>query len=162
MLSGHTNTPTSITLSPNGSFILSPSLSSQIIIRDVRPFSPSLTCIHQVLVGAPVGFKNTLLKGAWSKDDGGQYVTIGGADRLVTIWDIESSKILYKVWFYTLMSVQRLTSASQLPGHKDTVTSIDFYPKEPVSELAIPGHHLSFVNLWFVSPHQWKGWYHAC
>jgi len=114
-LSRHTDTPTSITLSPNGSFILSPSLSSQTIIHDVRPFSPSPTRIHRVLAGAPAGFENTLLKGAWSKDDGGQRVGVGGADRTVTIWDVESSKILYK-----------------LPGHKGTVTSVDFHPKEPV------------------------------
>jgi WD40 repeat protein len=103
-LSGHTDTPTSITLSPNGSFILSPSLSSQTIIHDVRPFSPSPTRIHRVLSGAPAGFENTLLKGAWSKDDGGQRVAVGGADRTVTIWDVESSKILYKVRAYTFTS----------------------------------------------------------
>ena len=162
MLSGHTDTPTSITLSPNGSFILSPSLSSQTIIHDVRPFSPSPTRIHRVLAGAPAGFENTLLKGAWSKDDGGQRVAVGGADRTVTIWDVESSKILYKVQFYTLTLIQRLTSAYQLPGHKGTVTSVDFHPKEPVSESAVPSHHFSFANLWFVSPHRWKGRYHAC
>lgn len=114
-LSGHTDTPTSITLSPNGSFILSPSLSSQTIIHDVRPFSPSPTRVHRVLAGSPAGFENTLLKGAWSKDDGGQRVAVGGADRTVTIWDVESSKIIYK-----------------LPGHRGTVTCVDFHPKEPV------------------------------
>ena len=30
--------------------------------------------------------------------------------------------------------VKRFTSTSQLPGHKGTVTSVDFHPKEPVSE----------------------------
>jgi len=110
-LSGHTDTPTSITLSPNGSFILSPSLSSQTIIHDVRPFSPSPTRIHRVLGGAPAGFENTLLKGAWSKDDGGQRVGVGGADRAVTIWDVESSKIIYKVRSHALTPVQGLTSA---------------------------------------------------
>lgn len=96
-LIGHGDTPTSLALSPNGSFLLSPSLSSQTIIHDVRPFSPSPTRIHRVLQGAPAGFENTLLRGAWSKDDGGQRVAVGGADRMVCIWDVESGKITYKV-----------------------------------------------------------------
>ncbi|TFY67898.1 hypothetical protein EVG20_g3758 [Dentipellis fragilis] len=81
-LAGHTDTPTSLAVSPNG---------------------------------APAGFENTLLKGAWSKEDGGRRVAVGGADRTVTIWDVESAKILYK-----------------LPGHRGTVTAVDFHPKEPI------------------------------
>ncbi|KAJ8502683.1 hypothetical protein ONZ45_g11536 [Pleurotus djamor] len=115
-LGGHTDTPTSLSVSPNGSYLLSPSLSSQTIIHDVRPFSPSPSRVHRVLLGAPAGFENTLLRAAWSRDDGGQRVAVGGADRMVTIWEVESSKILYK-----------------LPGHKGTVTSVDFHPKEPIS-----------------------------
>ncbi|KAH7926782.1 WD40 repeat-like protein [Leucogyrophana mollusca] len=114
-LSGHSDTPTSLSLSPNGSYLLSPSFSSQTIIHDVRPFSPSPSRIHRVLQGAPAGFENTLLKGAWSKDDGGGRVAVGGADRMVCIWDVESGRVLYK-----------------LPGHKGTVTSVDFHPKEPI------------------------------
>ena len=48
-------------------------------------------------MGAPAGFENTLLRGAWSRDDGGKRVAVGGADRTVCIWDVESSKVLYKV-----------------------------------------------------------------
>ncbi|EGO02288.1 hypothetical protein SERLA73DRAFT_104685 [Serpula lacrymans var. lacrymans S7.3] len=114
-LSGHTDTPTSLSLSPNGSYLLAPSFSSQTFIYDVRPFSPSPARIHRVLQGAPAGFENTLLKGAWSKDDEGRRVAVGGADRMVCIWDVESGRILYK-----------------LPGHKGTVTSVDFHPKEPI------------------------------
>ncbi|KAL0576086.1 hypothetical protein V5O48_005885 [Marasmius crinis-equi] len=114
-LSGHTETPTSLAISPNGQFILSPSLSSQTLIHDIRPFAPSPTRIHRTLHGAPAGFENTLLRGAWSKDDGGKRVAVGGADRMVCIWDVESAKILYK-----------------LPGHKGTVTSVDFHPQEPI------------------------------
>lgn len=43
--------------------------------------------------------------------------------------------------------VKRLTSASQLPGHKGTVTSVDFHPKEPVSESALPTRHFSFPDV---------------
>ncbi|KAF8626711.1 hypothetical protein AX17_006478 [Amanita inopinata Kibby_2008] len=114
-LSGHTDTPTSLSISPNGSFLLSPSFSSQTIIHDIRPFSPSPMRIHRILQGAPAGFENTLLRGAWSKDDGGQRVAVGGADRMVCVWEVENSKILYK-----------------LPGHKGTVTAVDFHPREPI------------------------------
>ncbi|KAJ2923437.1 hypothetical protein H1R20_g13656, partial [Candolleomyces eurysporus] len=114
-LTGHTDTPTSISLSPDGNYILSPSLSSQTLIHDVRPFSSSANRIHRTLHGAPAGFENTLLRGAWSKEDGGRRVAVGGADRMVCIWEVESSKLLYK-----------------LPGHKGTVTSVDFHPKEPI------------------------------
>lgn len=114
-LSGHTDTPTSLSLSPNGQFLLSPSLSSQTLIHDVRPFSPSPSRVHRVLTGSPAGFENTLLRGAWSREDGGRRVAVGGADRTVCIWDADNGKVLYK-----------------LPGHKGTVTSVDFHPKEPI------------------------------
>jgi Prp8 binding protein len=114
-LTGHTDTPCSLSLSPDGSYLLSPSFSSQTIIHDVRPFSPLPNRIHRVLQGAPAGFENTLLKGAWSKDDGGQRVAVGGADRMVCVWEVDSGKIQYK-----------------LPGHKGTVTAVDFHPKEPI------------------------------
>ncbi|KAH9998288.1 WD40 repeat-like protein [Russula vinacea] len=115
VLSGHADTPTGLAISPNGSYLLSPSFSSQSIIHDIRPFAPSPNRVHRVLSGAPAGFENTLLRGAWSREDGGRRVAVGGADRTVTIWDVESSKILYK-----------------LPGHKGTVTAVDFHPKEPI------------------------------
>lgn len=106
---GHTDTPTSLSLSPNGHFLLSPSFSSQTIIHDVRPFSPSPSRIHRILMGAPAGFENTLLRGAWSKDDNGRRVGVGGADRTVCIWDAESGKVLYKVGtFETVESIKVL------------------------------------------------------
>lgn len=48
-------------------------------------------------MGAPAGFENTLLRGAWSRDDGGKRVGVGGADRTVCIWDVESGQVQYKV-----------------------------------------------------------------
>ena len=135
-LTGHTDTPTSLALSPNGSYLLSPSFSSRTIIHDVRPFSPSPTRIHRVLQGAPAGFENTLSRAAWSRDDGGRRVAVGGADRMVCIWDVESAKVLYKVRIRSLhRSYKGLMCGSfQLPGHKGTVTSVDFHPKEPISK----------------------------
>lgn len=96
-LKGHTDTPTSLVVSPNGNFLLSPSFSSQVIVHDIRPFSPSPSRIHRTLVGCPAGFEQTLLRAAWSRDDGGGRVAVGGADRTVTIWEVDSGRILYKV-----------------------------------------------------------------
>jgi WD40 repeat protein len=67
-------------------------------------------------LGAPAGFENALFKGTWSRSDGGGRVAVGGADRTVTVWNVESGQIQYK-----------------LPGHKGTVTCVDFHPKEPIS-----------------------------
>ncbi|RXW25400.1 hypothetical protein EST38_g397 [Candolleomyces aberdarensis] len=71
--------------------------------------------MHRTLHGSPAGFENTLLREAWSREDGGRRVAVGGADRMVCIWEVENSKLLYK-----------------LPGHKGTVTSVDFHSKEPI------------------------------
>jgi len=134
-LVAHVDTPTSLCISPNGDYLLSPSFSSQTIIWDVRPFSPSPNRIHRVLQGAPAGFENTLLKGAWSRDDGGRRAALGGADRMVCIWEVDSGKILYKVCITsTIVLSSFLPFFFQLPGHKGTVTAVDFHPKEPISK----------------------------
>lgn len=62
----------------------------------MRPFSPAPNRIHSILTGAPAGFENSLLRGAWSKDDGGQRVAVGGADRTITIWEVQNGEVLYK------------------------------------------------------------------
>ncbi|KIK62574.1 hypothetical protein GYMLUDRAFT_260282 [Collybiopsis luxurians FD-317 M1] len=120
-LSGHTDTPTSLSLSPSGEYLLSPSLSSNVLIHDIKPFSANPSRVHRTLRGAPAGWENTLLRGAWSKHDGltngrgGSMAAVGGADRMVCVWEVETGKTLYK-----------------LPGHKGTVTCVDFHPKEPI------------------------------
>jgi len=114
-LKGHTDTPTSLSLSPNGQFLLSPSFSSTTLIHDVRPFATDASRVHRILQGAPAGFENTLSRAAWSREDGGQRVAVGGADKTVTVWDFESGRVLYK-----------------LPGHKGSVTAVDFHPREPI------------------------------
>ena len=85
-------------------------------------------------MGAPAGFENTLLRGAWSKDDDGRRVAVGGADRTVCIWEVESGKVLYKVRIGRTLYLSTFSCPVQLPGHKGTVTSVDFHPKEPISE----------------------------
>ena len=105
-LLGHTDTIASLSLSPSGQYLLSYAFDSTLIVHDVKPFAASPSRIHRVLAGQPAGFEGALGRCDWSRDDGGRRVAVGGGDRAVTVWDVESGEILYR-----------------LPGHKGTVTS---------------------------------------
>ncbi len=121
-LRGHMDTVTSISLSPSGSHLLSTAFDDTIRIWDVRPFAPepnpadpnasaSNPRLYRTLRGTTFGgFENLLVKGGWSAD--GEKVVAGGADRTCTIWDVESSTILYK-----------------LPGIRERVRRQCFTPK---------------------------------
>ena len=68
--------------------------------------------VYRSLTGAPAGFEGNLIRCAWSKHDGGSRIAAGGGDRSVTVWDVVDGKVAYK-----------------LPGHKGTVTGVDFHPR---------------------------------
>jgi Prp8 binding protein len=74
----------------------------------------------------------------WSCDDAGARIAVGGADRTVTVWEMENGKILYKIRIYRWSSGVWLNFflrfLSPLPGHKGTVTCVDFHPKEQIGE----------------------------
>jgi Prp8 binding protein len=108
---GHTDTIASLSLSPNGQNLLSSSFDSTLISWDVKPFSVSPNRVHRTYHGNTAGFESTLSRCAWSLDDGGRRVAVGGGDRAVTIWDANSQEILYK-----------------LPGHRGTVTGQSWDP----------------------------------
>lgn len=98
-------------------------MDSVLHLWSVQPFAPTLNAtnpaIHPRLLksyyGAPAGFESLLRKCSWSKHGGNQMVAVGGADRALTIWDVETGEIKYK-----------------LPGHLSTVVASDFSPKEPI------------------------------
>jgi Prp8 binding protein len=93
-LRGHTDTPTSLALSPNGSYLLSVGNDSTARIWDVRPFAPVTNAmypgqnprLYRTLAGAPAGYENWLRKGAW--DGSGERIAMGGADRTVDIFEV--------------------------------------------------------------------------
>lgn len=91
-LRGHTNTITSLALSPSGSLLLSTSMDDSVRIWDVQPFAPEPAPgqegnvrLHRTLSGAMSGFENLLIKAAWSHD--GRKVATGGGDRTCTVWE---------------------------------------------------------------------------
>merc|ERR1712118_469726 len=127
LLSGHTDTLTSLRLSPDGSYLMSNAMDSSVRIWDVRPYAPQERC-KKMLTGAVVrlsalckllmssvqhNFEKNLLRCNWSPD--GRPVASGSADRFVYVWDTTTRQILYK-----------------LPGHVGSVNEVDFPPTEPI------------------------------
>jgi len=111
-LEGHSETLTSLRLSPNGSYLMSNAMDSSLRIWDVRPYAPTDRCI-KIFTGAVHNFEKNLLRCNWSPDGG--RITTGSADRFVYVWDTTTRQILYK-----------------LPGHVGSVNEVDFHPTEPI------------------------------
>ncbi|XP_063903717.1 U5 small nuclear ribonucleoprotein 40 kDa protein [Zophobas morio] len=111
-LKGHTDTVTGLSLSPDGSYLLSNSMDNSLRIWDVRPYAPQERCV-KVFTGHQHNFEKNLLRCSWSKD--GSKVSAGSADRFLYIWDTTSRRIVYK-----------------LPGHNGSVNDVDFHPTEPI------------------------------
>lgn len=127
-LSAHSDTITSLRLSPSGSYLLSLSLDSSLKVWDVRPFAvasttsadgsgddPTAQRLSQTLSGALASNESLLIRASWSRD--GKRITSGSGDRTCVVWDVESSRILYK-----------------LPGHRGTCTAAALHPTEPIGK----------------------------
>jgi len=111
-LEGHTDTISGIRLSPDGSALVSYAMDNTVRLWDAKPFSASDRCL-KVFEGAPHGFEKNLIKPTWSCDGG--YVATGGGDRCVTVWEVATGRIAYK-----------------LPGHKGCINQVDFHSSEPI------------------------------
>lgn len=111
-MAGHTDTVTSLRLSPDGSNLLSNSMDNTAKIWDVKPFVAGERCLH-TFEGAINGSEKNLVKACWSPD--GSRVMAGSGDRNVVIWDVSTQRILYR-----------------LPGHKGCVNDVDYHSKEPI------------------------------
>ncbi|TIA69594.1 hypothetical protein E3P77_03624 [Wallemia ichthyophaga] len=112
-LTGHTDTVTFLRHSPCSQHLISCSNDSSVRIWDVKPFTSDPTRQYRVLHGAVSSFEGVYSQPAWSAD--GTRVAVGSADRTVTVWNVESGDILYK-----------------LPGHTGTVGAVDIHPTDPV------------------------------
>uniref|UniRef100_A0A914VXZ9 U5 small nuclear ribonucleoprotein 40 kDa protein n=1 Tax=Plectus sambesii TaxID=2011161 RepID=A0A914VXZ9_9BILA len=129
---GHSDTVTGLSLSPDGSYVLSNSMDCSVKIWDIRPFGPPNRCVksftgHQhnfekaslrtaIIVDLLKSYlkrSQNLLRCSWSP--GSDRVTAGSSDRFVYVWDVASSRIVYK-----------------LPGHQGSVNETNFHPNEPI------------------------------
>lgn len=155
-LRSHSDTVTSLALSPSNSQLLSCGMDSTLHLWSVQPFAPTINptnpALHPRLVrsfyGAPAGFEQLLRRASFSRHTSpegqkGTMVAAGGADRAVTVWDTTTGEIRYKVRRprttflpFPLLVLTSLRARSpvirQLPGHTGTVTSTAWSPKEPI------------------------------
>ncbi|KAL3316205.1 U5 small nuclear ribonucleoprotein [Cichlidogyrus casuarinus] len=112
-LAGHTDTVTGLSLSPEGTHLLSNAMDNTLRIWDIRPFAQGDRCV-QLLQGHKHTFEKNLLRCAWSADS--RLVTCGSGDSFVFVWDAQNPRrLLYK-----------------LPGHNASVNETAFHPVEPI------------------------------
>lgn len=109
-LIGHTDTITSLAVSPDSQTLLSNAHDSTVRTWDIRPFAPTDRQIR-TFDGAPTGMEKNLLKASW--DTHGKRIAAGSGDRTAVVWDANSGKLLQK-----------------LPGHKGAVNDVRFAPND--------------------------------
>jgi Prp8 binding protein len=107
-LLGHTDTVTSLQMSPDNQSLLSNAHDSTVRTWDVRPFAPADRSL-QTYDGAPTGQERNLLKASW--DPKGEKIAAGSGDQSVAIWETRTGKLLNK-----------------LPGHRGAVNDVRFHP----------------------------------
>ncbi|KAJ2402513.1 hypothetical protein GGI23_000662 [Coemansia sp. RSA 2559] len=114
VLRGHSDTVMGLAISPKtGNYMLSTSLDSSVRLWDLRPYCRNPSRCERVFSGAPHGFEKNLIRPAFDSDE--STVASGSVDRTLTIWNMRTGEIKYK-----------------LPGHKGCVTQVDFHPQEPI------------------------------
>lgn len=120
---GHTDTVTSLAVSPDSQTLLSYSHDGFARTWDVRPFAPVDRAVR-TFAGAPVGVERNLVRASW--DAGGEKVGVGSGDGSVCVWESRSGNLIYK-----------------LPGHRGTVNDVQFSPgTEPIGESAYKIDHI--------------------
>lgn len=105
-MNGHTDTVTSLEVSPDAQALLSYSHDGTARTWDIRPFAPVDRQI-KAYIGAPAGMEKNLIRASW--DASGKRIASGSGDGTAVVWDAQSTKMLYK-----------------LPGHKGTVNDVRF------------------------------------
>jgi Prp8 binding protein len=106
-IEGHQDTISSLSISHDGSYLLSNSFDETLRVWDIRPGVARGRRLAKTMSGHSQGTDKTLIRGCWSRD--GLYVACGSTDKCVYVWDTATRNI-----------VQRLG------GHVGTVTQVDF------------------------------------
>lgn len=137
-MSGHTDTVTSLEVSPDAQALLSYSHDGSARTWDIRPFAPIDRQI-KTYVGAPTGMEKNLIRASW--DAKGGKIASGSGDGTAVVWDTHSAKMLYK-----------------LPGHKGTVNDVRFatgeetISKRSLLSSATDDMLTAFSRFWLVRP----------
>lgn len=114
---GHTDTISSLRISPDSQSLLSNSMDSTVRTWDIRPFAPTERHIR-TFDGAPAGMEKNLIGASWNFD--GKRIAAGAGDGTVVVWNSETGKLMYK-----------------LPGHKGTVNCAELSPSsDPIGKFA--------------------------
>ncbi|MCJ1311058.1 hypothetical protein MMC25_004728 [Agyrium rufum] len=112
-MAGHTDTVTSLQVSPDTQALLSNSHDGTVRTWDIRPFAP-LDRLIKTYDGATAGLERNLIRASWDKS--GDKIGAGSGDRTAVVWEVRTGKLLYK-----------------LPGHKGSVNDVRFSPgNEPI------------------------------
>ncbi|KAF2006605.1 WD repeat-containing protein [Amniculicola lignicola CBS 123094] len=112
-LMGHTDTVTSLQISPDQKTLLSNSHDSTVRTWNIQPFAAADRRLH-TYDGAPAGREKNLLKASW--DSKGERIAAGSGDATVALWDTRTRKLIGK-----------------LPGHRGAVNDVRFSPlDEPI------------------------------
>jgi len=137
-LLGHTDTITSLQVSPDSQYLLSNSHDSTVRTWDIRPFAPTDRHVR-TYDGAPTGLEKNLLRASW--DPQGKRIAAGSGDRSVVVWEVSSGKLLYK-----------------LPGHRGAVNDVRFSPnqEDPIRKFSAHSMH-RFVHMLTVNHQLFPG-----
>ena len=106
-MNGHTDSITGLTLSPDGTTLLSYAMDNTLRLWDTKPFATSGSRLLKTFEGAPHGFEKNLIKPCFSPDS--DFIATGCGDRSVMIFNVSSGRTVYK-----------------LPGHKGCVNQVDW------------------------------------
>lgn len=126
-MKGHTDTVTSLQVSPDSQSLLSNSHDSTVRTWDIRPFAP-LERHVKTYDGAPAGMERNLLKASY--DVSGTRIAAGSGDRSVVVWETRTGKLLFK-----------------LPGHKGSVNDVRFGGDSTSKSTLLSSAYISFFRL---------------
>ncbi|OBS58877.1 hypothetical protein A6R68_09973 [Neotoma lepida] len=99
---GHADSVTGLSLSSEGSYLLSNAMDNTVRVWDVRPFAPKERCVK-------------IFQGNVHNFEKGPALVFMAPCRFVYVWDTTSRRILYK-----------------LPGHAGSINEVAFHPDEPI------------------------------